>query len=508
MKIRLRAIALPLAILGLAAIFRLARLDEVPPGLYCDEASTGYDAYSLLKTGRDQYGVRLPLFARSFGDYNEATYRYLTIPFVALLGPTEIAVRLPAALVGILTVGLVWLLGRELLDRRTALAAALLLAISPWHVQFSRVGFRGILFPFGVCFGMLLFFRGLRSPRALVAAGAVFAGALHTYSPARLFVPLLVGILAVLYRREVRAAGRPALLAAGVFGLGLAVLAPHWLSEEGMARAEYELRFGPGEIARNYVSYFDPRFLFLDGDPLIRQNPRGVALLHLFEIATVAAGLVALARRRDRTSLLLGLWILLYPFPGAITAWAHSIRGLTGAPLFALISALGIVRFLDLFSGRGRAVTAGVAGAVVLASAVHYARVYFIRYPLDSYRDWQYGMRQAIHYAEGAAHDRVFLSDLFFLPHIFVLFYTSHPPRDYQADPLTGLEQGTWTYTGVTIGRYRITDVQRMPSRGNHLLVLPPRQSEYMTRRHGCRVVESVRGPDGAPVVNLVETPP
>ena len=100
------------AVLAAAAALRLPGLDRVPPALFCDEASAGYDAWCLLETGRDQYGTLLPLYARSFGDHDEALMRYLTVPFVAALGLTEIAVRLPAALAGILSVLLAFLLGR------------------------------------------------------------------------------------------------------------------------------------------------------------------------------------------------------------------------------------------------------------------------------------------------------------------------------------------------------------------------------------------------------------
>ena len=83
-------------LLLLAAILRLSYLTGVPNGFHADEASIGYDAFSMLETGRDQYGEFLPLFSRSFGDYDESLYRFLTIPFVGLLGLTEFTTRLPA----------------------------------------------------------------------------------------------------------------------------------------------------------------------------------------------------------------------------------------------------------------------------------------------------------------------------------------------------------------------------------------------------------------------------
>ena len=90
--------AILLVIVLLAAVIRLWQLDSNPPGLTWDEAALGYNGYSIMQTGRDEYGSFLPLSLKSFGDYKPAVYAYLTIPFIAILGLTEWAVRLPSAL--------------------------------------------------------------------------------------------------------------------------------------------------------------------------------------------------------------------------------------------------------------------------------------------------------------------------------------------------------------------------------------------------------------------------
>src|SRR3989338_489602 len=121
-----------LLILVLAAWLRFYRLTDFPPGLYSDEASYGYNAYSILTTGRDEWGKFLPLTIQSFGDYKPPMTAYLTIPSIAIFGLNEFAVRFPSAVFGTLTVLLIYLLAQEI-HRDAALLAALLLAISPWH---------------------------------------------------------------------------------------------------------------------------------------------------------------------------------------------------------------------------------------------------------------------------------------------------------------------------------------------------------------------------------------
>ncbi|MEK7504094.1 MAG: glycosyltransferase family 39 protein, partial [Patescibacteria group bacterium] len=100
-----------------------------------DEAALGYNAYSLLTTGRDEHGHAWPINLESFGDFKPAGYAYMLIPFVKVLGLTELAVRLPSALFGILGVLGIYLLTKELFNRQTGQLAALMLAISPWHLH-------------------------------------------------------------------------------------------------------------------------------------------------------------------------------------------------------------------------------------------------------------------------------------------------------------------------------------------------------------------------------------
>src|SRR5215211_940052 len=189
------------AILVLAALLRLPWLGELPAGLSHDETVKGYDAWSVLHTGRDQYGAWFPLVFRAIGDQREAVLPYLILLSEALLGPTDLAVRLPTALAGIGFVAVLFLLGREMFSTRIGLVAAALLAISPWHVQVSRLAFRAGLLPLTTAAGLWLFLIALRRPRLMLLAGLVLGLGLHTYLAARLFVPLMLLGLLVIYRR-------------------------------------------------------------------------------------------------------------------------------------------------------------------------------------------------------------------------------------------------------------------------------------------------------------------
>ena len=123
MKISKFKFAILLTIITLAAFLRFYKLGTNPPGLYWDEAVMGYDAYSILKTGKDHHGVTLPLFFESFGDWKLPGYHYLLIPSISIFGLNEFAVRFPSALLGTLTVFLTYFLTKKLLMHSGSLAA-------------------------------------------------------------------------------------------------------------------------------------------------------------------------------------------------------------------------------------------------------------------------------------------------------------------------------------------------------------------------------------------------
>ena len=104
-----------LIVVFIAIFLRVYKLGSVPPSLNWDEVSLGYNAYSILHTGKDEYGKFLPLILQSYDDYKPALYAYLAIPSVALLGLTEIAARIPSVTFGVTAIILVYFLVTELL---------------------------------------------------------------------------------------------------------------------------------------------------------------------------------------------------------------------------------------------------------------------------------------------------------------------------------------------------------------------------------------------------------
>lgn len=126
-------------IIVFAAILRFYKLDQVPPSLNWDEVAAGYNAYTIWHWGADEYGNRFPITFRSFADDKHPVHIYLTAPFVGIFGLNDFATRASSAFVGVLSVIAIYFLARKFFKSETAgIFSALFLAVSPFHLQFSR----------------------------------------------------------------------------------------------------------------------------------------------------------------------------------------------------------------------------------------------------------------------------------------------------------------------------------------------------------------------------------
>jgi 4-amino-4-deoxy-L-arabinose transferase-like glycosyltransferase len=208
-----------------AAVLRLPGLETIPPGPHYDEAANGVLAADIGLRGER------PIFITSYTG-KEVFFFYLAGGLMRLIGDTLFALRLTAAFIGLLTVAVTYWLGWELLrDRRIALLAAALLAVSFWHLVFSRLGFRAISQPLLQGLMVAALFRGLRlgSWRWFVVAGLGLGLSAYTYLAVRFFpLPLALALIPLLFVRGESAGRRwerwQQLVLVGL--IGLVVLAP------------------------------------------------------------------------------------------------------------------------------------------------------------------------------------------------------------------------------------------------------------------------------------------
>jgi len=179
--------------LFLSLFFRFYKLGQVPPGPNRDGASIGYTAYSILKTGSDEYGQFLPLSIKSFGDWKLPLYTYLTVPVVFIFGLNEVATYLVTVLAGLTNLIFLYLLAKQFFPQKKEkfipLFSLIILAFLPWHLHFSRYNHEGNLGLALITAGVYFFLQGLKRPKFLLLSSLLFGLTLYTYHAYLLFTP-------------------------------------------------------------------------------------------------------------------------------------------------------------------------------------------------------------------------------------------------------------------------------------------------------------------------------
>ena len=190
-------------IILVATILRLYQLSSVPASLFGDEMDVGYHAYSILKTGRDYSGNFMPLHFHSLAEWRTPPYLYSAVPTVAFFGITPLGVRLPAVFFGVLSIlGFYFLVKQITKDERLATIASALLAINPWHLQYSRAGFEVTMLLAFLTFGLYFFLKSTSDGKYLWLSLLLLLLTPLIYSTAKLFTPILLLFLLISYRKE------------------------------------------------------------------------------------------------------------------------------------------------------------------------------------------------------------------------------------------------------------------------------------------------------------------
>lgn len=458
-------------VLLLASILRLWQIGHVPPSLNADEVAIGYNAYSLLKTGRDEYGKVAPLRFQSFDDYKLPVYVYATIPSISLFGLNDVSIRLPSAIFGVATVFVVYFLALELIGiQSVALGTSFLLSISPWHLQFSRSAYEANVALFFAVTGVLLLLRGLKRPSIFIFAFLSLGLSMWSYHSSQIFIPLIIAGFAFVYRRELKK--MLPLFVTGVVVLVVLVspIVYQAISPQGFVRAKgVSALDNPNLLSRSvrwqsedatqgfplgfmvhnrrlnslsvlvsgYFAHFDLNFWFMEKAQGKYRVP-GMGLLYLWELPFLFYGMYMLAQAKKKEKYIVFLWFLAAPVAASPTQQIpHAVRTLIFLPSFQLFTAYGIWetgRYVLRKSQIHKIFQMGLVVAV-LGSFFVYLHQYYIHMPIDFGTEWQYGHEQIVREVQKMSdnYDTVIVSTSLDQPYIFFLYYLRYDPRLYLA---------------------------------------------------------------------------
>ena len=459
-----------LGIIILASIVRLFSMSTHPGGFTPDEASFGYDAYSILHTGQDQWGSWFPLTLKSFGDYKMPVYTYLAMPSISLFGLNIFATRLPNAIFGILAVWATYLFVMELFKKKEiALVSSLMLAISPWHIAMSRGAFEANLTTFFLTISLYFLLLSFKNPK-YYSFVFVFAGInLFTYHTARLLT-LPVLLLAFLtfakgYLKEIRnmrkglfiasifvlltlvslfSGGGQRLATSNIFSLSNNVFTdrlsfinagmPEILAKITFNKLSYVINI----FATKYLDYFSFQFLFTQGarEATYGMIP-GMGVLYWFEIVSVLFAIFFAIKDFDRKIFFIIFWILLSPFPAALSLGPGlaANRAAFMMPAIQIFSAYGLYKFYEVcIKYFNKKILTFSLSILILFSVARFVVVQWYVQPVVSQKEMIYGTEELFSYLNqiSSSYQTIILDKNISEAHIFIAFYNKIDPSLFQ----------------------------------------------------------------------------
>lgn len=472
--------AILLVIIILAGfLLRFVNFTSIPVGFNADEASFGYDTYSILKTGKDQWGVPIPLVLKSFGDYKSPLYSYLSIPFVFLMGLNIASTRILSILIGTLSIASVYLLANQVYKNKlgttnlsVGIFASLFFALNPWTIMLSRGAYEANLLTLFIPLFIYFFLRGLQENKYLVYSAISLALSLFSYHSSKIIAPALLFVIVLLYIKELKTIGFKK-LRMPILILFISFIAIFYtlkigggarISERSITQGALEegakekirlIQQGVNPIKAklmhnkyqvvlyrfvfNYSQYFSSKFLFTNGaGESYYGMVTGIGVINIFEGIAMLGLLPILFRRKIETSLLLVFaWLFISPLPAALSTgigYAGN-RAVGMIPVLQVLASVGLVGWLGIFSKLNKTVLyllACMFCVIVFSNIYSFVTNYFVTTHKDSYGQMLYGNLETAHFLTKNKSENIILSRSLSEPQIFIAFASIWDPTDYQ----------------------------------------------------------------------------
>lgn len=469
-------------IILLAASLRFVSLGTIPHGFTPDEASQAYSAYSLLNTGKDEWGISWPVSSfRSFLDYKSPLQTYLMIPSIAIFGLNEFAARFPSAIFGTLAVLAAYLLVNKLFADKDkplrllnpGIIAAFLLAISPWHIQFSRMALEANLASFLFPLGLYFFLVSLERRKYFYLTVLLWVVSLYSYHAAKLFIPLFALGLFFIYKNNFQKSNYRTIFPALILGFflispllfgsvfrqdskrggdllitNLTTLQKDLLTNQvfysPLSRYSAVITrlfhnkptFVLSKFTENYLSYYSLPFWFTEGGRETTYSIiPGRGLQHFWVLPLFLVGIFYLLTEKSKTKAgkVIFLWLFIAALPAALTKEGYRPnRAVSFALLLETISSLGLI-FVLTASFKFKRILLSVFILISSVLTLAYLEDYFWTSEVTYPESMSYGWREAVNFINSKESEyKVIAIEKGSQSQSFVAFYTAYNPVLFQ----------------------------------------------------------------------------
>lgn len=425
-------------------VTRLFKISEIPPSVYWDEASIGYNAYAIGIDGRDEWGEFLPLHFRAFGEFKLPVYIYSVAPFVKIFGLDAFSVRFPSVLYSLGIVLVTYLLAKKISKNETvSVFSAFFVAVTPWLFIFSRTGYEataGLLF---FLLGIYLCLKSIKRPQFFLVATLSFIASIYSYNSFRLLSPIYFTFFLTFFvfrqRKILKKRLWYFLPSLALLVLSSVPIYRLYRYDTGNLRMmnvgiQGELNDRASFFVKNYISHFSPDFLFSYGDRNLRSQMPGYGQIYWISLPLLICGLLAIFKKRQLGHYLVLGMLILSPLPAAITKECpHALRSILMLPTLAMVAGLGLQLLTEKFVGQKKVIIF-LCVSVFLLFFGSYLTKFFSDYSILASKKWQSEYKEILSAyvnREGEKGNTI-ISDADGQPYIFALFYLKVEPEIFR----------------------------------------------------------------------------
>ena len=311
-------------------LVRSVSIDKYPKGLNCDEASSGYEAFSILNYGIDRNENSFPVFLEAWGSGQNALYTYIMIPFVKLMGLNIISTRLPMVLISCVSL-IVWFkLLKEIKGENFAIIGLCFLAICPWHIMKSRWGLESNVFPDLTLYAIFYIVKYIKENKCnyLYIASMVLGITGYSYGTSYFFLPIFCFLLYIYLLCTKKAKITSILISLliifiiclpimlyvviNTFDLNQINLGFMTIPKLPVNRYEQQTSLFDGNILYNFIINFKNSF-----EILIKQNDgctwnciNGFGIYYIFSLPLLIIGLIEVIKNNEKNQWIINVWFI------------------------------------------------------------------------------------------------------------------------------------------------------------------------------------------------------
>lgn len=500
---------IPVLIFVLAVFLRFYNLASIPNGLQQDETSIGYNAYSVALTGKDEYGIKTPLYFKAFGEYKLPGIIYGSVIPIKIFGLTPFGVRFFSALTGALTIPVIyWFIlnlfhkdSKNVKEAPTTLASigALFLALNPWHIHFSRGAFEVTPALFFLTLGATLFLWGVQKEKTFYAVLGILSLmiSVYTYNITRVLAPVLlvyliasnagkftfkkfflpvfitsvVALLPFIFSISssggLNAARGTLIFSSAVVQAGLLEFRSYVISLPPIfTKLFFNMWFLTlWQYIQNLAKYVSVEFFFLSGPTHGNHGIGNNGLFYLFDLPLIIAGIVYLYRIKIRQAKLLITWIIATMAIASLTREVpQATRSFFLIVPLVILSSCGFVWFARKTRELKRALRLATIGGFffsVVFMLSWYFTSYYVRFPVAYAKSWRSEDKSVSEFISSHKdeYDRILIDSGSGFMYTSYLFYSGFPPDLFQSTVIRSPDDNEGFSRVLSFGNVQIRDI-------------------------------------------------